>query len=305
MDSKFWRFRHEKFQRGRPDLLTEIRKSNHQEVPDKQEVDALKSEVKDLRSRLARATNDIAQLRSIVEGLVKSSQMDRSVYTPVAEPMPKKRKYDPLPPTVQSNLLDTVVPIHVSSALPDVPDSADALVKDVASADDIAYSLFPNGVPPPASRVGRTDTFGSLASSDEDILASLFDDEFTKILPDVPVSVDTPYDTVKSSSEPRPCLVQELRDALSTLPPSMQELFVERLVATIADPENFKRQIEAVTELVESAAEESRVHTVDVSGSVGSQTAHDLSLATAVLGAFLARYKEASERETPAVSWNF
>ena len=41
IEAKYWRFRHEKFLRGRPDLLLEIKKANNQ-GPDREEGDALK-----------------------------------------------------------------------------------------------------------------------------------------------------------------------------------------------------------------------------------------------------------------------
>merc|ERR1719276_792835 len=58
-EAKYWRFRHEKFLRGRPDLLSEIKKSNQIEPAEKQEVDALKNEVKDLKSQLAKMSKNV------------------------------------------------------------------------------------------------------------------------------------------------------------------------------------------------------------------------------------------------------
>ena len=62
-ESKYWRFRHEKFLRGRPDLLSEIKKSNQIEPAEKQEVDALKTEVRDLKSQLATMSKNMEQFR--------------------------------------------------------------------------------------------------------------------------------------------------------------------------------------------------------------------------------------------------
>src|SRR6056300_446020 len=47
--NKYWRFKHESFLRGRPDLLKEIRKSSQINAADQQEVDKLKEEVQYLR----------------------------------------------------------------------------------------------------------------------------------------------------------------------------------------------------------------------------------------------------------------
>jgi polyhydroxyalkanoate synthesis regulator phasin len=52
-ESKYLRFHHEKFRRGRPDLLSKIRKPNHTEAVEKQEVDELKHEVSMLRKQVS------------------------------------------------------------------------------------------------------------------------------------------------------------------------------------------------------------------------------------------------------------
>lgn len=82
----------------------------------------------------------------------------------------------------------------------------------------------------------------------------------------------------------------------------LQELFVERLVNVIADPESFRYQIEAVSALAHAAAKEAKSR-IDSSGN-DTNTGHDiftgnghedqksLELATAALGSFLAQYGE-------------
>lgn len=65
-ESKYWKFRHEKFQQGRPDLLSQIRKSSGETV-DKQEVEQLKNEVRDLKDTLSGVSDHVAQLKSLVE----------------------------------------------------------------------------------------------------------------------------------------------------------------------------------------------------------------------------------------------
>merc|ERR1711935_418538 len=65
-EAKYWRFRHEKFLRGRPDLLSEIKKSNQIEPAEKQEVESLKSEVKDLKSQFATMSKNMEQLAAVV-----------------------------------------------------------------------------------------------------------------------------------------------------------------------------------------------------------------------------------------------
>jgi HSF-type DNA-binding len=70
-ESKYWKFRHEKFQRDRPDLLSQIRK-NSAEVADKKEVKQLKSEISDLHDAMSTLNYDVIALKALVECLLKS-----------------------------------------------------------------------------------------------------------------------------------------------------------------------------------------------------------------------------------------
>jgi hypothetical protein len=63
------RFYHEQFQRGRPDLLSEIKKPSQIESADKQEVEKLKMEVVDLKRDLDAATDDMERLKQLVGAL--------------------------------------------------------------------------------------------------------------------------------------------------------------------------------------------------------------------------------------------
>jgi hypothetical protein len=71
-ESKYWKFHHEKFQLGRPDLLSQIRKHSSEPVVDKQDVEQLKSEIGDLKDAFMTVNDDVAKLKALVECLVKS-----------------------------------------------------------------------------------------------------------------------------------------------------------------------------------------------------------------------------------------
>ena len=73
--SKWWKFRHEKFQRGRPDLLVEIRKTNHNETADKQDVDSLKNELKLLKSRVASMSREMERMASLVANVMQNQHL--------------------------------------------------------------------------------------------------------------------------------------------------------------------------------------------------------------------------------------
>jgi hypothetical protein len=315
VESRYWKFRHEKFRRGRPDLLSEIRKSNHTEAADKQEVDTLKAQVKELKFKLTNMSNDMEKLAALVGNMMKNQQLlQTDLYT--QEGSSKKRRVAPgpvVPTTVPSATLhDTdFQPMAVMS----LPDASTAIDSDLFVMDDDIFKLDQASVPflPPAEKVGtRQESIATLTSSDEDILTSLFalepsseeddidivEEEFD--LPDVTVSLPTTdYDYVKKPAykEPDAELVAKLRESLSNLPKNMQELFVERLVATIAHPEGFKNQVEAVNALASAAAEEAKKHMRDtgVDSSIEKGNAQSVAFATAVLGAFLAKYGAAED----------
>jgi hypothetical protein len=76
-ESKYWKFHQEKFQRGRPDLLSEIRKTNRAEVAEKHEVDALKEEITDLKQDMAGMKRDLDGLKELVGSLLQGQQANQ------------------------------------------------------------------------------------------------------------------------------------------------------------------------------------------------------------------------------------
>merc|ERR1739848_679093 len=68
--SNWWEFRHEKFLRGKPELLTQIKRANHYETSPNDQielVDDLKNEVFQLRDRVEDMTSTIEKLTNLVD----------------------------------------------------------------------------------------------------------------------------------------------------------------------------------------------------------------------------------------------
>ena len=320
VESKYWKFRHEKFQRGRPDLLSEIRKSNHTEAADKQEVDALKTEVKELKSQLANMSNDMEKLASLVGDMMKTQQQKKeqqqqphknTKYIQPESGCKKRRvmvKTEPthdLPSPVKSSLppLNDLPTLPQPLPVTSLPDPSTARDSDLY---DVSTSLAQSGIdttmsdlPTPSKLAHRDESMTALTSADEEILASLFsyesseDENFLDAnstdVPDLAVSLP-PSDLIKQS-EPDPKLLKKMRESLSRLPKNLQELFVERLVAAITNPEAFQNQVEAVSALASAAAEEAkkRLESLGDDANVENND-RSIELATAVLGSFLSRY---------------
>jgi len=301
-ESKYWRFRHEKFLRGRPDLLGEIRKANSTESPDKQEVDTLKNEVKLLKSRMANMKGDIDRLTGLVNKMMtlQKPQEIKSIYLP--EKGTKKRKVESLPPSpvkscsVPLQPTAPILPLHVSS-LPDPAsfNRSDLYDEDPAKLENV--SQYVQRSVAPLAQNDRFDSLGAITSVDQDLL-DLFKEDIdrgvkdTTPLPDVTTSLEKPMNQSSVIKTRDTQLVQKLRKALNALPESMQELFVERLVATVTNPEAFRNNVEAVTALASAAVTEAKKRLITAKEDLVEKDSPNvaLPLAAATLGAFLAQY---------------
>ena len=300
VESKYWKFRHEKFQQGRPDLLSEIRKSNHTEAADKQEVDALKTEVKELKEKLASMSNDMERLASLVGNLMKTPKSQHKDEYMGQDGNPKKRRMmvdskkdvkSPVPTTVKSAVVNEAVldPLPVTS-LPDASTAQDSDLYDDSSISKLTESSpLLNSIPTPTKLASREEAITSLTSVDEEILTSLFP---ASEVPDVTVSLPaSDFLTEPSSKDPDAKLLKKMRESLSKLPKNLQELFVERLVAAITNPEGFQNQVEAVSALASAAAEEAKKRLESLGTEANSvDNEQSVEMATAVLGSFLSRY---------------
>ena len=302
-DSKYLRFRHEKFLRGRPDLLGEIKKANTHDSADKVEVDALKNEVYILQSRLATIEDEMGRLSSMMETVLKVQAAQETGFTPEI----KKRKIDPIvvsSSSVPLQRVSSIVPLHVgSSSLPDPSTEMEFFVEETNSPIvKVEDEYIPGSILP----LKGLDRFESLNSLDQDLL-ELFQDEVTltddfedeqisklTVLPDMTTSMSKPKKapSVVDHVSPDPELVKKLSESLASLPSSMQELFVERLVAITADPDAFKTHVDAVTALATAAAEEAGKRAMDANIE-SSDYSVELPVAAATLGAFLTQYSAA------------
>lgn len=307
IESKYWKFRHEKFQRGRPDLLTEIRKTNHNETADKSDVDILKGEIKNLKTKMATMSREMERMANLVANVMQNQHLQNkaaSLHTAAqssAEPPSKKRKYAPPPPP---SPLPLTIPSNTTSSV------------DIEQLDDISVDLdiF---VPPP--KVGPTPFGGSRAASgasftstDEEILSSLFAlDSADNVdamkqkntmmqdyrFPEKPSAADKSTEA-GTGNDPDPVQMAKLKNALSALPKNLQQMFVDRIVAFVVDPVSFKKQVDAVSALAVAAAAEAKAR---VAASSADPTEVN-ELASAILGAWLTRYRSTAARDNYAAT---
>jgi len=313
IESKYWRFRHEKFIQGRPDLLIEIRKSNQNQIIDQEEVNRLRDEVYQLKDVIKTMRCDIESLTSLVTTMSKSlvekdTQVDQSFPN-------KRRRFEP------NQVLS--IPMQTQSMGSYVPPSA-VLLKGFKSREmvqpPISMSMPMKRVERLPSEVSETIDFvdellaSPLAAEDVDeLLASpLAAEDEAALLREIAVErsdecvIDhQPFPNLVCSSPPSfitsenhgdvdPILVRKLRSALQCLPPQMQSLYVERLLVLFSDPKAMKQQIEAVTALALANAEITQSIPLNETTIEPKETPEiPLKIAVASLGAFLHQYAKA------------
>jgi hypothetical protein len=291
-ESKFWKFRHEKFQRGRPDLLGEIRKSNHNESADKQEVEHLKGEVDQLRAHLSVMNREIDKLTNVVGSLMTNHQIQQNYAYDS-----KKRKLVDGPDAVISNLggegdvSDSflLAPLPVESQSSRAATMISDLVKD-PNIDPFASEIQP--------ALNQPDTYAesrkgpNFTSQDEEMLASLFaldhNDDIDVLghsAPAAMVSGETGGSNSPAANHADAQLVEKLRASLGNLPKDMQRLLVDRIVKSIESPDQFQKQIDAMTSLAATAASEAQRRLL--SSGKPQTDPKSVPLASAVLGAYL------------------
>jgi hypothetical protein len=276
-------------------LLVEIRKSNHNDNADKQDVDSLKNEIKQLKARMAGMSRELEKMASLVAGVMQNQHLQT------------QQQQHQVPPTLE--LTNPAKKRKLTASPLPVPIGSDAMDKmgsvDLEGFDDLSVGDFDLIAPPP-SKVAPTPITGSRQTSgssftttDEEILSSLFaldsSDDVDYVhqnegslqnysFPENRAVTKGPTD---SGEGPHPYLMAKLQNALSVLPKNLQQMFVDRIVAFVVDPESFKKQVDAISSLAVAAATEAQDRMGAASTGDAAQTN---SLASAILGAWLSRY---------------
>lgn len=260
--ANYWRFRHEKFQRGKPELLQEIKRMNGQKgtsttkkptpvtpttvsssaastaaavVPAVspaavvvQENTALKTEVNQLKSKLEQMTKNIDELTMMVQKVSLQQQTAPKPPAPVH--------------SVNANNKRTKVDDVTMPPLPDINHSMDV-------------DMLPPSIPSPMHPTLSTSETPTDLSDDSfvDQLFTAFKTEnFDFIEEPTPLVAPSPtassssnnnHNNKKNTNKPRPELMQRLSEALEVLPTSIQELIVNRLIQAITAPQEIQKAI--------------------------------------------------------------
>lgn len=264
--ANYWRFRHEKFQRGKPELLGEIKRMNGQKQSSStpktppavketlQENSALKTEVSHLKERVEAMTKNIDDLTSMVQKVTLVAAQPQQQGEHVVNHNNKRFKQEtPLKTVPQQPQVATPSPVLPDPALSATP----ASIPEGATMDLEDASFFmPPSLPSPMP-VDRTISNTSDLSDDGfvDQLFTAFKTEEVFDFENETESFSSSLPpTLKNKNTPRPELMERLGDALANLPRDIQELIVDRLIQAITSPKEIQDNISAANCLKENMA---------------------------------------------------
>lgn len=279
--ANYWRFRHENFRKGRPDLLTEIKRMNGQKTVEKKEEKlpdnkVVNAEVAALKKRIDEMSKNIDALAAMVAkvNIKQEVQESAEVSTSIGS---KRKKADP------ETVISSIKPDEMMSNV-EIEDYASLPLPDPIPLSN-PDAMVTSSVPEPLT--GRETSDGGV--SDTDFVNQLFtafeddDDGLLQLESD-------PYVTEEISSIPNPDpeLMRRLGDALAALPRGVQELIVDRLIKAITS-----------TDFMESCVQQAaKVEDVDIvpqtdmgnAGNTANNLVHAAPLAAATFATLLHHY---------------
>jgi hypothetical protein len=290
-------------------LLVEIKKANTNDSASKQGMDTLKFEVSDLSDRVNMLSDDMDKLTSLVDIAATKNTQQTDHYQDAEYSDKKQRQAYDLPSSINSGGefdMDPYHPeaVHAPNFMTSYHISHDA-VEDLRPILDSVPDLYFGYIPDTArlaQRMPSGESIGaaSFLTQDRDMINSLFSLDPLETGGMLDVSQDQSnfiVNTFQNQSSIDLHVVEKLRGALVGMPLDLQNAFIDRLVIAVVEPEVFQRQVDAIASLATSAAEEARRRLTAAGRSIDDPKV--IPLASAVLGAYLARYVGNGDVPTP------
>lgn len=223
-ENRWWEFRHEFFQRGKPWMLSEIKRTSYYSQGDEnRDVAALRGEVDSLKERIGTMAQNIERLTTLVTDLLDQRSS--------ADAVGKKRKIAPAAVRAdpgadlerENSLFDPALkaePMAMAGGANPAPHAVAGgpmAAGEGADPNSLAGNPTPMAPTPslnPMEMDEMEDLFPSVSSDEEELISSLLHMDFDA--PDPPPAASAPA---------------EMRAMLDMLPPPMQA----QLVAKLAD----------------------------------------------------------------------
>jgi len=294
-ESKYWRFRHPSFLRGRPDLLIEIRKTSQHHGVDEQEVITLKQEVRELKEQIASISVEMKRMASILQTVATNNPSIGKLSTSINS---RKRKSDPIPDAVVSTNFEATLPSVVSILDTDLdgkPISKPKLKKSrmtsLTSVDTINDTMIEDLL---HSDVNIEDEIALL----NELEYQCIDDAMMPIQPQDSSIVGSNNSSSNTNQlNVDKCLfdTNKLKASFAALSPEVQAIVVDRLVGVLSDPSNPSKKDWPTSGLKRSVS--SSTITEDEHP---NESKDEPSMVATALDTFLSYYDEMTHLRTPA-----
>jgi hypothetical protein len=323
--ANYWRFRHENFQRGKPQLLTEIKRMNGQKSTTTtntnsnssvasnasakaavKEDDNTKCEVQVLKKRIEEMTKNIDKLTNMVEkvslkqeapspyGNHESSEEEAAhMLGAIGNKRKKVAPQDDIRPDDMLSGMDLedemdIPAPEMPSPMPLSPESSDATQLTQISDNEFVDQLF--------------------TAFKEDEVEEVFKLDTPLEAPLLPLPPVVAKETLFNNNGPDPELMKRLGDALLLLPRETQEMIVDRLIAAITSTDSLEKieNVSPAALLKEAPVEPTKVVSMKlppppsaVPQSPPDQQEAQLPLAAATLAALLHHYSAQLKGKSP------
>jgi HSF-type DNA-binding len=321
--ANYWRFKHESFRRGKPELLTEIKRMNghkqvatvaqtvaSKEVPmeivsSNFEVEKPNQEVLTLKQKIEEMTKNIDELTLIVQKVSLKQEEHEKIVDERREPEPDlKRKKMGADLQVSP---DTVVSVNYSNYGREGLFSNSSVPDEMISNIDMDMDNFPSlGEQLPLSREQSNSSEITDAEFVNQLFTTFNDDQSDD--DDLPFSMDSsllssdpilmpaiePVKIPTIDNRPDPELMQRLGDALMLLPRATQEMIINRLIAAITSTEGLDSAITDTINVVENKSRAAVVveDKVPPTPEPTSETSVSTPLAAATFAALLRHFAQ-------------
>ncbi|GAX09999.1 heat shock transcription factor 2 [Fistulifera solaris] len=288
--ANFWRFRHENFRKGRPDLLTEIKRMNGQKSSTSPSDKAPTKEVQTIEFESSTEV-EVQTLKKRIEEMTKNIDS----LTAMVEKVSLKQEEQGSKPTVNDN-----VPVGSKRVKMDVSedeDKPDAMLSNM-DLDDMVLPVL--SIPEPEAIVHR-ETTDCTQVSDNQFVDELFnaftEDDEDLLIGSLHGSSQSKNESWEESNRPDPEMMNRLSNALALLPKDLQCMIVDRLIAAIMSSDALENNSFIAAAIQD--AELKKVLPADVTPATPEEKTKPFNVAAATLAAMLHHYNSQVKEKHP------